>query len=323
MAFVDEIVLKAQAGKGGDGVVRWLHTKGKEFGGPSGGNGGRGGDVFVRAVRDLSILAKYRTSPKFKAENGQAGDRNEMTGRDGEPVYIDVPIGSRIVKKETGEEWELLEEGQTEKIFSGGRGGYGNAHFKSSTNQYPDRGVPGAPGEGGNLFIEVRIIADVGFVGLPNAGKSSLLNSLTSARAKIGAYPFTTLEPNLGAYHGYILADIPGLIEGASEGKGLGHTFLRHVSRTKTLIHCISVENEDLIDVYETVSEEIKKYDTELSRKPEIVFLTKVDLVEEKEVKEKIKVLESLGKPVVPVSILDDELLKTAGDTIARFLEKQ
>jgi len=322
MAFIDELTVFAKAGKGGDGVVRWLHAKGKEFGGPSGGDGGKGGDVYVRGVRDLNVLMRYRTSPKFKAEDGNPGSRNEMTGKYGESIYIDVPLGSRIVKKETEEEWEILEEGQEVLVYEGGRGGYGNAHFKSSTNQYPDQAVPGKKGEEGHIYIEVRIIADVGFVGLPNAGKSSLLNELTKARAKIGAYPFTTLEPNLGAYFGYILADIPGLIEGASQGKGLGHSFLRHIARTKTLIHCIACDNEDLVNVYHTVANELKAHDPELSQKPEIIFLTKVDLISDSVRAEKIKELETLNIPVVPVSILDDTLLKEAGDAITSFLQQ-
>lgn len=323
MAFVDELTVFAKAGKGGDGVVRWLRTKGNAFGGPSGGDGGRGGDVFVRGVRDLSVLARYRTSPQFKANDGDHGSRNEMTGKDADPIYIDVPVGSRIVKTETDEEWEVLEEGEEVLVFSGGRGGYGNAHFKSSTNQFPDRGVPGAPGEEGELYIEVRIIADIGFIGFPNAGKSSLLNALTRARAKVGAYPFTTLEPNLGAYHGLILADIPGLIEGASEGRGLGHSFLRHVSRTKTLAHCISVEHDDLLEAYTVVSKEVAGYSEELARTSEIILLTKVDLVSDEVRDEKIKVLESLGKKVYPVSILDDALLKDVGDTITALVRDQ
>ena len=220
MAFVDEITISAKAGDGGDGVVRWLHLKGKEFGGPSGGNGGRGGDVNIRGVRDLNILGRYRGQSKFKAKNGNDGSNTEMNGKEGDAITIDVPIGSRVVNVDTKQEWEVLAEEEI-TILKGGRGGVGNARFKSSINQYPTESTPGDAGEEGTFYIEVRLIADVGIVGLPNAGKSSLLNTLTKANAKVGSYQFTTLEPNLGVFHSYVLADIPGLIEGASEGKGL------------------------------------------------------------------------------------------------------
>lgn len=322
MAFVDEITLSARAGKGGDGVVRFLHLKGKEFGGPSGGNGGKGGDVVLRAVRDLNILFRYRGAKQFKAEPGADGFRNEMTGKDGEDIYIDIPVGSKVTVKETEEVFELLEEGEERVVFNGGRGGLGNTHFKSSTNQYPEKATPGKPGEEGTLFVEVQLIADVGLVGLPNAGKSSLLNVLTSARSKIGAYPFTTLEPHLGVFHTYVIADIPGLIEGASEGKGLGHKFLRHVKRTKVILHCVSAEESSPSRVYEKIRNELTKYDSELAQKPEIIFLTKHDTVSEEEYLEKKKELEQFGE-VVPFSILNDTLIKEGGDALTHFLRNQ
>lgn len=323
MAFVDEITLKAKAGKGGDGVVRWLHLKGKEFGGPSGGNGGKGGDVIVRAVRDLNILTGYRGHPMFKAENGEDGFRNEMEGKNGKDVYIDVPVGSRVVIEETDTSFEVLEEGDEVVVFKGGRGGLGNAHFKSSTNQYPEKATLGEVGEAGTISVEVQLIADAGFVGLPNAGKSSLLQTFTKKNVKVGAYAFTTLEPSLGALYGYVLADIPGLIEGAATGKGLGHKFLRHIKRTKVLIHCVSSEHENVREVYDTIREELKLYDETLIEKPEIIFLTKIDEVPEAEWKEKLKELEAIGHEVLPVSILDDARVKTAQDTLIQFLEKQ
>lgn len=321
MSFVDEITLRAQAGKGGDGVVRWLHLKGKEFGGPSGGNGGKGGDVVVRGVRDLNILARYRGRPHFDAERGEDGFRNEMEGKNGKDEVIDLPVGSRIVNKETGASWEVLQEGEEIVILKGGKGGLGNAHFKSSVNQYPERTTKGAPGESGTFYVEVQLIADVGLVGQPNAGKSSLLNVLTNKQTKVASYAFTTLEPSLGVMFGYVIADIPGLIEGASEGRGLGHAFLRHIKRTRVLVHCVSAEHPDVVSVYTSIREELSRYDETLTNKPEMIFLTKVDEVSSEERAEKEAELKKQNPHVVPVSILDDVLLKDARDTLVRFLE--
>ena len=214
MPFVDEIRISAQAGDGGDGVVRWLHEKGKEFGGPSGGNGGNGGDIVMRAVRDLNVLSRYRGRTRFKAEDGGDGAGKEMTGKDGAPAIIDVPVGAHVINDTTNHVWDLLHEGSEAVVLAGGHGGMGNARYKSSVNQYPTEATPGAEGEQGTFLIEVRLIADVGLIGMPNAGKSSLLNTLTRAGAKVGAYQFTTLEPNLGVFHTYVIADIPGLIAG-------------------------------------------------------------------------------------------------------------
>jgi GTP-binding protein len=317
--FVDEITVTARAGKGGDGVVRWLHLKGKEFGGPSGGNGGRGGDVIVRGVRDLAILAGYRGQSNFKAEDGHNGDKNDMSGKDGTPKVITIPVGSRVTRIGTPADWEVLEEGEEHSILRGGRGGLGNAHFKSSVNQYPDTAQRGDEGESGTFMIELRMIADAGLVGLPNAGKSSLLNALTKAHAKVGAYQFTTLEPNLGVFHNHILADIPGLIEGASEGKGLGHAFLRHIQRTRVLVHCVSAEEPDPSRIYKIVRNELASHDKALAEKPEIVFLTKADAVSAEALTEREKELSHFA-PVVRFSIIDDALLKKGRDRLVAFL---
>lgn len=321
MAFVDEITISAKAGKGGDGVVRFLHLKGKEKGGPAGGNGGAGGDVMLKAIRDMNVLFRYRGAPTFSAEDGQAGMSKDMEGKNGKPVVITVPVGSRVTVTETGQQYELTGEGDEVTVLHGGRGGLGNAHFKSSTNQYPEEWTPGTPGEEGTLYVEVALIADVGLVGLPNAGKSSLLNTLTKAKSTIGAYPFTTLEPHLGVFHTYIIADIPGLIEGASEGKGLGHKFLRHVERTKVLLHCVSAEEEHPSRVYENIRKEIEKYSQSLAEKPEIIFLTKKDAVSDEVYAEKKQELEKYGI-VVPFSILDDSLIKSGGEALTEFLRK-
>jgi len=321
MAFIDEMVLVARAGNGGNGVVRFLHEKGKEFGGPAGGDGGNGGNIIFRGVRDIQVLSKYRGHGAFRAVKGSDGGNKEMAGKNGEDHIIDVPVGAVITRKNSHQSFEILEDGQEVIALKGGRGGMGNAHFKSSTNQYPDKAIPGQAGEEASFKVELRIIADVGLIGLPNAGKSSLLNAFTKAHAKVGAYAFTTLEPHLGVFHGYIMADIPGLIEGAAEGRGLGHNFLRHVSRTKLLIHCVASDSEDLIRDYNTVRKEITDYSEELSRKPEIIFLTKTDLLSPEALDEARKLFTSKGFTVIPVSIIDDGLLKEAGDSLSRFLQ--
>ena len=322
MAFIDEVTIRAQAGKGGDGVVRWLHIKNKEMAGPSGGDGGKGGDVVVHAVRDSAVLSRFRFEKAFKGENGGNGREKSMHGHSGADLVLQIPVGSVITRKDTGEVWELLTEGETISILKGGNGGKGNEHFKGSVNQYPTEWTPGKPGEESELHIELKLMVDAGFIGMPNAGKSSLVNALTNAGAKVGAYPFTTLDPNLGAYHGYVLADIPGLIEGASEGKGLGDKFLRHVSRTKLLVHCVSAEHEDLMQAYELIRSEIEAYDPTLLSKPELIFLTKTDLVSPNELSKKLASLSKNGSQVLGVSILDDVSIKAAGDALSAFLNR-
>lgn len=322
MALVDQIRIRAEAGKGGNGVVRWLHEKSKEFGGPSGGDGGKGGDIVFRAVRDINVLGKYRGKNQFKAEAGEHGKSKNMAGKDGADTFLDVPIGSIITRLESGMSFELLNDGDITIGLHGGRGGLGNVNFKSSTNQNPEQATDGAEGEKDAFVIELKLIADAGFVGLPNAGKSSLLNALTSAHAKVGNYAFTTLEPSLGVFYNYILADIPGLIEGASEGRGLGHAFLRHVSRTRALIHCVPADSENPVGDYETVRAELERYDAVLSRKPEIIFITKTDAVSDKSLTDITKKLTKMNKHIVPVSVIDDVRMKEAGDILTRFLQE-
>ncbi|MFA6095656.1 MAG: GTPase, partial [Candidatus Paceibacterota bacterium] len=227
MAFVDEVTFHARAGRGGSGVVRWLHEKGKEYMGPAGGNGGKGGDVYVEAVRDIGILHGYRNIKLFEAEKGGDGGKKSMDGKTGEDLVLKLPVGSVVTNLDTLQSFDLLKEGERVLVLKGGRYGLGNEHFKGSTNQRPEMTTEGRVGEEADFHIELRLVVDAGFVGFPNAGKSSLLNALTNAKAKVAAYQFTTLEPNLGDLYGFILADIPGLIEGASEGKGLGDKFLR------------------------------------------------------------------------------------------------
>lgn len=281
--FVDELTIKAKAGHGGDGVVRWRREKFIAHGGPSGGDGGKGGDVYMRAVRDLSMLAKYTGSKQFSAELGEPGEAWSRHGKDGKDLYIDVPVGATVTEIERERVYMFTYEGETHKVLLGGRGGLGNENFKSSTNRAPEEATKGRRGEIGTFSIVLSLIVDVGFIGFPNAGKSTLLNALTNTQVKVGAYPFTTVEPHLGELYGFILADIPGLIEGASEGKGLGHKFLKHIERTKMILHCVSLENENPFASYTSIRSELEKFDPELLKKEEWVLLTKADMLDAKQ----------------------------------------
>ncbi len=325
MAFVDELHLNLKAGHGGEGVVRWLHLKGKDLSGPAGGNGGRGGNVYAEAVRDLTALGNYVHEKKYKAGDGGTGGSNSKEGGNGDDFTISVPVGSIITNKETGEEFELLEENQREMLLKGGAGGYGNEHFKGSQNTSPEQSTEGKEGEAANFYIELQLVVDAGFVGLPNAGKSSLLNVLTGAHAKVGDYAFTTLNPNLGVLYGYTLADIPGLIEGASSGKGLGHTFLRHIKRTKMIIHCVSYDETDPVKAYATIRNELAQYSPVLAEKQELLVCTKSDVLSEDERKTKrAEIASAAGVPVSEVhevSIYDDASLKALGEQITQALK--
>ena len=325
MALVDEITLVAKAGKGGDGVVRWLHVKGIEFAGPSGGNGGDGGDVYIRAVRDINLLARYRSEKKFAAGDGNPGENRKKTGAGGDDFTIDLPVGSVVRNKTTGEIFELTENGQTFLILKGGRGGAGNAVFKSSTNRSPEQFTPGARGEEAELAVELRLIADAGLIGLPNAGKTSLLNALTRAEGKVASYAFTTLDPNLGALYEFVLADIPGLIEGAAEGKGLGFKFLRHISRTHLLVHCVSLESEHPLEDYKVVRKELELFEGGLLlKKQELIVLTKSDSRDTQYIKEISdsfqKELGVTSTDIKVVSILLEDTLKDLTSAILKAL---
>jgi GTPase len=322
MAFLDEITINAQAGKGGDGVVQWRREKFIAKGGPNGGDGGRGGDVYIRAIRSFRVLDQYRSKKEFFAPDGEPGQGRSFKGADGDDLRIDFPVGSKVTNLTTGTVWELTKEGQEVKILRGGSGGFGNEHFKSSTNQTPKEYTPGKTGEAAELHIEVSLIADVGLIGFPNAGKSSLLNALTNATAKVGDYPFTTIDPNLGDLYGFIIADIPGLIEGASSGKGLGDKFLRHITKTKVLAHLISFEQPNMLKAYETVRAELEKYGKGLAEKDEIIVLTKTDTVDQEVVSSTMKKFEKLGKPLYTITLFDDASVKAFADNLIQYLKQ-
>jgi GTP-binding protein len=322
--FIDEIKIHAKAGRGGDGVVRWRQEKFIDRGGPNGGDGGRGGSVYAVTVQDINLLSKYKHKKEFKAEKGDDGAGGSRHGKDGEDLIIELPVGSIITNIENGASVSLDKVGQKELLLKGGMGGYGNEQFKSSINTTPTKATKGAFGEEGNFKIELQLFADVGLVGLPNAGKSSLLNSMTNAHAKIGAYQFTTLDPNLGEFHKYVIADIPGLIEGASGGKGLGIKFLKHVKRTQMLAHLVSFENENMMKVYKQIRKELEKYDKSLGDKDEIIILTKTDTIDNPKVIDKaVKEFSKLGKQVFILSLYDDKSVKAFSDALVKLLRNK
>ncbi|MBP6911966.1 MAG: GTPase ObgE [Candidatus Pacebacteria bacterium] len=323
MQLIDEIYIKAKAGKGGNGVVRWRQEKFIDKGGPTGGNGGKGGDVYFKAIRDPYSLARYKRDVLHTAKNGAEGEGARKTGKSGEDIILELPIGSVITNITSGMVWELKKEGEKVLVLYGGQGGLGNNYFKSSLNTTPEKATPGKKGDEATFQVVLSLFADIGLIGLPNAGKSSMLNALTNSRAKTGEYAFTTLDPNLGDFHGYILADIPGLIEGASEGKGLGVKFLKHITHTDMLAHLVSCEHgEDIYERYTQIRNELQKYGKGLSKKDEVIVLTKTDMIDAKELESLIQQFEKMNKVVFTVSLYDDESVKDFMDKFIKILRK-
>jgi GTP-binding protein len=317
MKFVDEATIDVVAGNGGNGCMSFRREKFIPFGGPDGGDGGRGGSVYAQADRNLNTLIDYRYARRHEAKNGEGGRGSDQFGAAADDIILRMPVGTIITDIDTGEHMgELLEHGQKLLLVKGGDGGFGNLHFKSSTNRAPRQKTPGWPGEERKLQLELRVLADVGLLGMPNAGKSTLITAVSNARPKIADYPFTTLHPNLGVVRvgpeqSFVIADIPGLIEGASEGAGLGHLFLRHLQRTHLLLHVVDFapfdESIDPVAQAKAIVDELKKYDPELHKKPRWLVLNKLDMVPEEEraarVKDFIKRFKWKG-PVFEISAL-------------------
>ncbi|RDI26342.1 Obg family GTPase CgtA [Pseudacidovorax intermedius] len=320
MKFVDEAFIDIAAGDGGNGCVSFRHEKYKEFGGPDGGDGGRGGHVFAVADPNLNTLVDYRFSRRHEARRGQHGMGSDMFGAAGDDVTLRMPVGTIISDAETGEVLcELLVPGEPVTIAKGGDGGFGNLRFKSSINRAPRQKTPGWPGERKSLKLELKVLADVGLLGMPNAGKSTLISAVSNARPRIADYPFTTLHPNLGVVRlgpeqSFVIADLPGLIEGASEGAGLGHLFLRHLQRTRLLLHVVDLapfdEGVDPVAQAKAIVGELKKYDKGLHDKPRWLVLNKLDMIPVEEraarVKDFVKRLRFKG-PVFEISALTRE----------------
>jgi len=336
MKFVDEAYIDIAAGDGGNGCVSFRHEKYKEFGGPNGGDGGRGGHVFAVADPNLNTLVDFRFSRRHEAKRGQHGMGSDMFGAMGDDVTLKMPVGTIITDAETGEVlYELLQPGEVLMIAKGGDGGFGNMRFKSAINRAPRQKTPGWPGEKKELKLELKVLADVGLLGMPNAGKSTLIAAISNARPKIADYPFTTLHPNLGVVRvgpeqSFVLADVPGLIEGASDGAGLGHLFLRHLQRTRLLLHMIDFapfdETVDPVAQAKAIVGELKKYDKALYDKPRWLVLNKLDMVpvEEREarVKDFIKRFKYKG-PVFEISALTREGCETLIKTIFQHIKAQ
>ncbi|WP_457644502.1 GTPase ObgE [Persephonella sp.] len=337
MRFVDKAKIHVKAGDGGNGCVAFRREKYVRMGGPSGGNGGKGGDVIIMADKSLKTLMDFRYKKHFKAENGQHGSGSNKHGRNGKDLIIKVPVGTVVKDAETGEIIaDLVYDGQKVVVAKGGKGGRGNTAFKTSTNQAPDYAEEGQPGEEKWIELELKLLADIGIIGFPNAGKSTLISVLSKAKPKIADYPFTTLTPVLGVLQldygkSVVIADIPGLIEGASKGAGLGHEFLRHIERTKALIHLIDISDQkerDPIEAFEIINKELEKYSPELVKKPQIVVGNKIDMLSDRSLIEKLKKeFSKRGYPFVAVSLVTkeglDQLIKLIAEVYEKISEKE
>ena len=316
MKFLDQSKVFIKAGNGGSGSASFRREKYIEFGGPDGGDGGRGGSIIFAADKNLNTLIDFRYQQHFKAEKGQDGKGKKKTGKSGKDLTLKVPIGTQIFEEDNNTLIEdLTKSEQSIVITKGGKGGLGNVRFKSSTNRAPRKKTDGDGGESFWIWLQLKVIADIGIIGMPNSGKSSLLSVLTSARPKIANYPFTTINPNLGVsiYNNkeITLADIPGLIEGAHEGIGLGDKFLRHIERCKSILHLIDITNDNLLETYSKVRKELLKYSKKLVKKKEIIVFNKIDMINEEEIKEKIYVFKKkVKKEVLVISALKHKGLK-------------
>jgi len=323
MKFLDQVKIFVKAGDGGSGSPSFRREKFIEFGGPDGGDGGKGGSVVLKAERNLNTLIDFRYQQHFKAERGGDGSGKNKTGKGGKTLVLKVPIGTQVFEEDNKTViYDFKKENEEFVVATGGKGGFGNTRFKSSTNRAPKKFTKGVIGEEYWIWLQLKTIADIGIIGLPNAGKSSLLASLTSANPKIANYKFTTLNPNLGVamYDNkeITLADIPGLIEGAHTGTGLGIKFLKHIERCKTLLHLIDITEEDLVKSYKQVRDELKKYSKDLLKKEELVVFNKVDLIEENQIKKKISIFrEEIDKNVISMSTLDK---KTVSDIKSKLI---
>ena len=332
MQFIDRAEIEVESGSGGDGLVCFRREKYVPAGGPSGGKGGCGGSVIFKSVENLQTLLDFRYKHRFKAEDGDRGGTNNCTGASGEDLLVEVPCGTIIYDSETGELiGDLTESNQTLEVAKGGRGGLGNKHFLSNSNRAPEYALPGLPGEIRLLTLELKLLAEVGIIGLPNAGKSTLISALSSARPKIADYPFTTLVPNLGVVRkptgdGTVFADIPGLIAGAHQGAGLGYDFLRHIERTRVLLHLVDGTASDPIADYQIIQAELHAYGRGLATRPQIVAINKADAIDEEttaELAQKLKLLNQA--PIFLISAVSrqglNELLQTIWTTIDRQKE--
>ncbi len=326
MKFLDQVKIYVKAGNGGSGSPSFRREKFVEFGGPDGGDGGKGGSVILISERNLNTLIDYRYQQHFKAERGKDGSGKNKTGKGGEDLYLKVPLGTQVFEEDNK---TLIYDFKSQKeeflVASGGKGGFGNTRFKSSTNRAPKKFTKGSQGEEFWIWLQLKTIADIGIIGLPNAGKSSLLASMTSANPKIANYKFTTINPNLGvaSYDDkeFTLADIPGLIEGAHTGTGLGIKFLKHIERCKTLLHLIDITEDDLFISYNQVRKELSKYSKDLVKKKEIVVLNKTDLIDEEEKKEKIKKLKNkLKKNIFLMSTMDKKSVSDIKSKLVNYV---
>lgn len=329
MKFLDQAKIYIKSGKGGDGSISFRREKFIEYGGPDGGDGGRGGDVWAECVANLNTLIDFRYKQHYKAKNGTPGMGRNRSGPSGEDCVIKVPPGTQIYDEDNETLLaDLKQPGDRVRLAKGGNGGFGNAHFKSSTNQAPRHANPGLPGEELTIWLRLKLIADAGLLGLPNAGKSTFLAAVSAAKPKIADYPFTTLHPNLGVVKAgsrdFVVADIPGLIEGASDGAGLGTRFLGHVERTRVLLHLVDCTQEDVAAAYHTVRAELEAYDPKLAEKPEIVALSKIDALPEDELKIRFEALrDGSGKRPLMLSAVSGNGVDEALFAIARQIDSQ